>query len=380
MSKKKKDWKTEKERLMRMSLEDRRAEYRRSEYVPLDKIASRRPSQSTGEDEEEKEKKDLLSDKIILYKGDITMLEVDAIVNAANSSLLGGGGVDGCIHKAAGSCLYDECYTLNGCETGNAKITGGYDLPSRYVIHTVGPVARGHVGETETEDLTACYQNSLKLVKDYNLRSVAFPCISTGIYGFPNEPAAAIALKTVKSWVKENRDKIDHIIFCVFLENDYKIYKEKIPQVFQEETCEQNSNDSQTSMEQDNKTVNKDLPKGEEKQKDEEEELEEKVESDCAKGDNKPEETSEVKEEIIEEEPEEMAESAAKTLMKNPQGGPTGAVTTVEDQNDTSNNEIQSGQGQDSDAESNAQGEGFDGSQLPQTGSTQSKDSSIQKE
>uniref|UniRef100_A0A672JHN4 Mono-ADP ribosylhydrolase 2 n=1 Tax=Salarias fasciatus TaxID=181472 RepID=A0A672JHN4_SALFA len=147
-------------------------------------------------------------DKVSLYKGDITVLEVDAIVNAANSSLLGGGGVDGCIHKAAGSCLYDECHSLNGCETGKAKITCGFDLPARYVIHTVGPVARGHVGPTENSDLTSCYQNSLWLMKENDLKTVAFPCISTGIYGFPNEPAAEIALTTVKKWIEENPDKV----------------------------------------------------------------------------------------------------------------------------------------------------------------------------
>lgn len=229
-----------------MSLEERRKEYRRSEYVPLDQINTWKQSQST-EVTEEEEGKDLLRDKVSLYKGDITILEVDAIVNAANSSLLGGGGVDGCIHKAAGSCLYEECITLKGCETGNAKITCGYDLPAKYVIHTVGPVARGHVGETETKDLTACYQNSLELVKGFGLRSVAFPCISTGIYGFPNEPAANIALETVKSWVKENHDKIERVIFCVFLEADYRIYKEKILQVFQDNdvTTEEDTEDGQ---------------------------------------------------------------------------------------------------------------------------------------
>uniref|UniRef100_A0AAZ3SI37 Macro domain-containing protein n=1 Tax=Oncorhynchus tshawytscha TaxID=74940 RepID=A0AAZ3SI37_ONCTS len=246
MSRKKKDWKTEKDRVLNMSLEERRKEYRRSEYVPLDQINTWKQSQST-EVTEEEEGKDLLRDKVSLYKGDITILEVDAIVNAANSSLLGGGGVDGCIHKAAGSCLYEECITLNGCETGNAKITCGYDLPAKYVIHTVGPVARGHVGETETKDLTACYQNSLELVKGFGLRSVAFPCISTGIYGFPNEPAANIALETVKSWVKENHDKIERVIFCVFLEADYRIYKEKILQVFQDNdvTTEEDTEDGQ---------------------------------------------------------------------------------------------------------------------------------------
>ncbi|XP_069546240.1 ADP-ribose glycohydrolase MACROD2 isoform X3 [Brachyistius frenatus] len=156
------------------------------------------------------------------------------IICSANSSLLGGGGVDGCIHKVAGSCLYDECHSLNGCETGKAKITCGYDLPARYVIHTVGPVARGHVGPTETNDLTSCYQNSLRLMKEHGLTTVAFPCISTGIYGFPNEPAADIALNTVKRWIEENPDKITRVIFCVFLETDFAIYKKKMSVIFQD--------------------------------------------------------------------------------------------------------------------------------------------------
>uniref|UniRef100_A0A673BMM4 Mono-ADP ribosylhydrolase 2 n=1 Tax=Sphaeramia orbicularis TaxID=375764 RepID=A0A673BMM4_9TELE len=219
MSKKKKDWKIEKERLLRLDREERRKEYRRQDFISLDKIPSWREENKNNDKEEGKEVTGGggLSDKVSLYKGDITVLEVDAIVNAANSSLLGGGGVDGCIHKAAGSCLYDECHSLNGCETGKAKITCGYDLPARYVIHTVGPVARGHVGPTETNDLTSCYQNSLRLMKEHGLSTVAFPCISTGIYGFPNEPAADIALNTVKSWIEENPDKVRRVrVLCMF--------------------------------------------------------------------------------------------------------------------------------------------------------------------
>lgn len=240
MSKKKKDWKTEKERLLRLDREDRRKEYRRQDYVSLDKIPTWREENSTNDTEEDTQVTvgGGLSDKVSLYKGDITLLEVDAIVNAANSSLLGGGGVDGCIHKAAGSCLFDECHSLNGCETGKAKITCGYDLPARYVIHTVGPVARGHVGPSETSDLTSCYQNSLRLLKEHSLSTVAFPCISTGIYGFPNEPAADIALNTVKSWIEQNPDKITRVIFCVFLETDFNIYKKKMAVVFQDNDME----------------------------------------------------------------------------------------------------------------------------------------------
>ncbi|XP_070772326.1 ADP-ribose glycohydrolase MACROD2 isoform X4 [Enoplosus armatus] len=240
MSKKKKDWKTEKERLLRLDREERRKEYRRQDFTPLDKIPTWREENRSDDKEEGKELTGGggLSDKISLYKGDITVLEVDAIVNAANSRLLGGGGVDGCIHKAAGSCLYDECHSLNGCDTGKAKITCGYDLPARYVIHTVGPVARGHVGPTETNDLTSCYQNSLRLMKEHGLSTVAFPCISTGIYGFPNEPAADIALNTVKSWIEENPDKITRVIFCVFLETDFAIYKKKMSVIFQDNDME----------------------------------------------------------------------------------------------------------------------------------------------
>nr|XP_019949871.1 PREDICTED: O-acetyl-ADP-ribose deacetylase MACROD2 isoform X1 [Paralichthys olivaceus] len=240
MSKKKKDWKTERERLLRLDQEERRKEYRRQEFISLDKIPTWREENRADDKDEGKELTGGggLSDKVSLYKGDITVLEVDAIVNAANSSLLGGGGVDGCIHKAAGSCLYDECHSLNGCDTGKAKITCGYDLPARYVIHTVGPVARGHVGPTETNDLTSCYQNSLRLMKEHGLSTVAFPCISTGIYGFPNEPAAEIALSTVKSWIEENPDKITQVIFCVFLENDFSIYKKKMSVIFQDNDME----------------------------------------------------------------------------------------------------------------------------------------------
>ncbi|XP_054455857.1 ADP-ribose glycohydrolase MACROD2 isoform X3 [Anoplopoma fimbria] len=240
MSKKKKDWKTEKERLLRLDREERRKEYRRQDFISLDKIPTWREEKRPNDKEEGNELTGGggLSDKVSLYKGDITVLEVDAIVNAANSSLLGGGGVDGCIHKAAGSCLYDECHSLNGCETGKAKITCGYDLPAKYVIHTVGPVARGHVSETEENDLTSCYQNSLRLMKEHDLSTVAFPCISTGIYGFPNEPAAQIALDTVKKWIEENPDKITRVIFCVFLETDFAIYKTKMSDMFPDNDME----------------------------------------------------------------------------------------------------------------------------------------------
>uniref|UniRef100_A0A671QNM0 Macro domain-containing protein n=1 Tax=Sinocyclocheilus anshuiensis TaxID=1608454 RepID=A0A671QNM0_9TELE len=170
----------------------------------------------------------------------------------ANSSLLGGGGVDGCIHRAAGHLLYEECHSLNGCETGKAKITCGYDLPAKYVIHTVGPIARGNVGQSQRDDLESCYKYSLKLMKDNNLRSVAFPCISTGIYGFPNEPAAEIALKTVCDWILSNQDEIDCVIFCVFLETDYEIYKRKMSDFFSPDN-DDHKNEKDAGVEEDEK-------------------------------------------------------------------------------------------------------------------------------
>ncbi|XP_045688849.1 ADP-ribose glycohydrolase MACROD2 [Phyllostomus hastatus] len=236
-NKKKKVWREEKERLLKMSLEERRKEYMR-DYVPLNTILSwkeevKGKSQNDEENTQETSQvKKNLNEKVSLYRGDITLLEVDAIVNAANASLLGGGGVDGCIHRAAGPCLLAECRNLNGCETGQAKITCGYDLPAKYVIHTVGPIARGHINGSHKEDLANCYKSSLKLVKENNIRSVAFPCISTGIYGFPNEPAAVIALSTAKEWLAKNHHEVDRIIFCVFLEVDFKIYKRKMNEFF----------------------------------------------------------------------------------------------------------------------------------------------------
>ncbi|XP_074845475.1 ADP-ribose glycohydrolase MACROD2 isoform X2 [Carettochelys insculpta] len=242
-NKRKKLWKEEKERLLKMTLEDRRKEYLR-DYVPLKDIPTwmeemKRKSQSDDENTKEVlQVKKSLSEKVSLYRGDITLLEIDAIVNAANSSLLGGGGVDGCIHRAAGPCLLAECRNLSGCPTGQAKITCGYDLPAKYVIHTVGPIARGHLSDTHKEDLANCYKSSLKLAKENNIRSIAFPCISTGIYGFPNEPAAVIALTTVKEWLNKNHNEMDRVIFCVFLEVDYKIFKKKMSEYFPTEGVE----------------------------------------------------------------------------------------------------------------------------------------------
>ncbi|XP_068088558.1 ADP-ribose glycohydrolase MACROD2 isoform X2 [Hyperolius riggenbachi] len=231
-NRKKKNWEEEKERLLSLTMEERRQEYK--DCTPLEKVPTLLDEYTGGSPEDDSQNVNVnsLCGKVSLYKGDITHLEVDAIVNAANSSLLGGGGVDGCIHRASGSNLIAECRTLGGCPTGEAKITCGYQLPAKYVIHTVGPIARGQLNNECRDHLKKCYESSLALAKENNIRSIAFPCISTGIYGFPNDPAADIALNTVKNWLRENRDKVDRVIFCVFLEVDHKLYQKKLPEVF----------------------------------------------------------------------------------------------------------------------------------------------------
>lgn len=160
---------------------------------------------------------------IEIFNGDITKLKVDAIVNAANSSLLGGGGVDGAIHRAAGPKLLEECRKLNGCKTGEAKITKGYNLPANFVIHTVGPVWNGG-NYNEDELLTNCYLNSLKLAVQNKIKSIAFPAISTGVYGFPLERAAQIAIKTVKKFIQSDKS-VQKIIFVCFDDRTYQTYK-----------------------------------------------------------------------------------------------------------------------------------------------------------
>lgn len=162
--------------------------------------------------------------KLTIKKSDITTLAVDAIVNAADKSLLGGGGVDGAIHTAAGPELLAECQTLGGCDTGQAKITKGYDLPARYVIHTVGPIY-GSEGGQESNLLVSCYKNSLELARQHGLRTIAFPCISTGVFGYPKDEAASLAINTVSQYVKEYPEAFTEIIFSVFDDRDENIYK-----------------------------------------------------------------------------------------------------------------------------------------------------------
>ncbi|MFP4039848.1 MAG: O-acetyl-ADP-ribose deacetylase [Desulfosudaceae bacterium] len=163
-------------------------------------------------------------DRITIWQGDITTLEVDAIVNAANKSLLGGGGVDGAIHQAAGPELLEECRQLGGCPTGEARITKGYDLPCRYVIHTVGPVYSQNSPEVGRL-LANCYRNSLELAHQYGLTSVAFPAISCGVYGYPIEEAAPIAIKTVGEALRA-RPAISRVIFALFSDHHYRLYRE----------------------------------------------------------------------------------------------------------------------------------------------------------
>lgn len=183
-----------------------------SPFIPIPEDRAKRPPGS----------------RVSLWKGDITRLEIDAIVNAANNSLLGGGGVDGAIHSAAGKLLLRECATLNGCDTGMAKITAGYNLPAKYVIHTVGPV-----GEKQTL-LETAYSSCLRLIQEYNLTTIAFPCISTGIYGYPNEKACEVALSTVKNFLTTTPygPNVERVIFCLFLDKDVECYNRLIKKYF----------------------------------------------------------------------------------------------------------------------------------------------------
>ena len=161
-----------------------------------------------------------------VVQGDITKLDCECIVNAANRSLLGGGGVDGAIHRAAGPELLKECRTLGGCETGEAKLTRGYRLRARWIIHTVGPVYSGRARDAEL--LARCYRNSLDLARAQSIRSIAFPAISTGAYGYPLGEAAEIATSTVRAWLDENRDYPMQVVFCCYDARTCDAYRARI--------------------------------------------------------------------------------------------------------------------------------------------------------
>lgn len=174
----------------------------------------------------------MISGKIAVIEGDITQQPVDAIVNAANSSLLGGGGVDGAIHRAAGSGLREECRRLNGCQTGDAKITKGYNLPANWVIHTVGPVWQdGNHGEDEL--LASCYRRCLELAEQQGIRTLAFPAISTGVYRFPPDRAARIAVSEVKMFL-ESHTSLEQVIFVCFSRQSYDCYVAAVKEILLE--------------------------------------------------------------------------------------------------------------------------------------------------
>ncbi|KAG5715417.1 MACRO domain-containing protein 2 [Termitomyces sp. T112] len=194
-----------------------------------------------------------LLERISIYQGDITRVEVDSIVNAANKSLLGGGGVDGAIHHAAGPRLLEECRTLNGCMTGNSKITRGYCLPARYVIHTVGPVYSPDAAEEKARQLASCYRTSLEVAVENQVRHVAFPSVSTGIYGYPIVDATRVALDQVRRFVESEPGKtLERVVFVVWSNKDLEAYESLVPEYFppRQEESEKNNDVDTNSKDQ----------------------------------------------------------------------------------------------------------------------------------
>uniref|UniRef100_A0A671KTS9 O-acetyl-ADP-ribose deacetylase MACROD1-like n=1 Tax=Sinocyclocheilus anshuiensis TaxID=1608454 RepID=A0A671KTS9_9TELE len=214
------DWKEAKKKLCSMDKEKRREMYR-VDFIPLEKIPVWSPSGDPSCKPRYKVNEEL-NRKISLFSGDITKLEIDAIANA----------VDGAIHRGAGPLLRKECGTLNGCETGEAKITGAYGLPAKHVIHTVGPIVHDSVGEREEQALRNCYYTCLHTATKNHLRTVAIPCISTGVYGYPPDQAVEVALRTVREYLEQNHEKLDRVIFCVFLKSDKELYETMLPAYF----------------------------------------------------------------------------------------------------------------------------------------------------
>ncbi|GBP26290.1 O-acetyl-ADP-ribose deacetylase MACROD2 [Eumeta japonica] len=220
-------WMIEKNKILNLSLEEKRKLYK-SDFLTLATVNTwaEYAKQNELSFDKNHELEDLaefqkitinpdhnkrLADKVSIFRGDITKLEIDAIVNAANSRLKAGGGVDGAIHRAAGPLLQEECSSLNGCPTGEAKITGGYDLPAKYVIHTVGPQ------DGSESKLRSCYEKCLSYQFEYRLKSIAFPCISTGIYRFPNNLAGHVALSTARKFLEGNEDVVALIRLMVYV-------------------------------------------------------------------------------------------------------------------------------------------------------------------
>lgn len=261
-----------------------------------------------------------LNEKISLWRGDITTLEIDGIVNAANNSLLGGGGVDGCIHRAAGLTLKEECKRLNGCQTGEAKITSGHKLPAKYVIHTVGPIGK------QEKKLRSCYSECLNLVTKYNLRSVAFCCVSTGIYGYPIYDATSVALETVRRWLElkdeqgnKNADLVDRIIFCVFLEEDLDVYKLLLLKYFpSEESIEQQSHQQEIDVTEPNQAKGNDDDKPTEEEGERKSGVTEDKEIVQAVKQDNPDQSTLEKKLPSDEEDREMEEVAIKEGVRDP--------------------------------------------------------------